>query len=262
MASVDDLSRTDRMHERLARLLAREIVSGRMEPGEIFPPSEELAERYGVSRTVGRETTQSLSAAGLLEVRHGRRTIVNAAEHWKFLEDLVKQAISAEQLTGELATDLFEARAVLEVAVTRMCAERADDAHLDRLLERSREMLRVAQNRRISSPEVLAHLVEEDRAFHYMIAQGSGNVVLTGMSTDIRRELIPTWALEQLSRKEVVMVARHHLEIAEALRAHDAETAEAEMRAHLKRAVSTTLKRALRPEQSAVVDRRFTTSGR
>lgn len=255
--TANDLGRTDRMHERLARLLAREIVSGRLSPGETFPPSEELAERYGVSRTVGRETTQALSAAGLVEVRHGRRSVVNTPERWKFLEDLVKQAIGVEEMTGEIATDLFEARAVLEVSVVRLCAERAGDEHLDRLLAQAREMHAYAQQKRNADGDVLARLTEEDQAFHRLIAEGSGNVVLTGIVTDIRRELIPTWALEQLSRREMIAVARAHVRIAEALRARDADGAESLMRKHLAGSVTTTLRRALRPEQTAAVDRRF-----
>lgn len=249
------LGRPERMHERIARSIARDIVAGRLQPGDPFPPSEELAARYDVSRTVGRETVQALSSAGLIDVRHGRRTTVTPAHEWKFLEDLVKQAIGLEQLEGPLAADLFETRGVLEQAVARMCAERATDEQLDALLESAEQMLAATRQRSVSTDELLRRLVVADQEFHAAIAAGSGNVVLIRMTTDIRRELLPTWALEQLTRRELTWVAASHVEIARALRARDAERVERELAVHLSRTVETTLKRALRPEQRGDVAR-------
>jgi GntR family transcriptional regulator, transcriptional repressor for pyruvate dehydrogenase complex len=243
-----------RMYERLARQWAREIVSGRMAAGERFPSSEELADRYDVSRTVGREASQALQAAGLIDVRHGRPTTVNPWPCWKVLEDLVKGALAQEQLDGELAQGLFEARAVLELATVRLCAIRAEQSLLDRLLARTQEMVDFAQSRRNTTTAVLARLIEDDTAFHTGIADGAGNRVMRRLALDIRQGLVPTGALEQLSRQELLDVATSHHEIAQALAQRDASNAAALMSAHLTSAVDTTLKRTLRPNDHAVID--------
>ncbi len=103
----DDVIEQERLHERVARRLARDIVAGRLQEGDIVPPAEVIAKKFAVSRTVGREVLQALSSAGLIDVRHGRKSTVTAAKDWRFLEDLVQHAISREQLAGSLAADLL-----------------------------------------------------------------------------------------------------------------------------------------------------------
>ena len=48
--------------------LACEIVAGRMAPGSAFPSAEEIVQRFGVSRTVARETVHTLSMLGLFSL--------------------------------------------------------------------------------------------------------------------------------------------------------------------------------------------------
>lgn len=46
--------------------LGRAIVAGDPEPGDLLPRDEELAETYGVSRTVLREAMKTLAAKGMV----------------------------------------------------------------------------------------------------------------------------------------------------------------------------------------------------
>ena len=59
--------------------LAAEIVSGRWHGVDGFPFVDEIVQRYGVSRTVARETLQTLTMVGLVRSQHGKRTEVMPA---------------------------------------------------------------------------------------------------------------------------------------------------------------------------------------
>ncbi|GAS92811.1 transcriptional regulator, GntR family [Mycolicibacterium brisbanense] len=252
----DEAIEQERLHERVARRMARDIVSGRLQEGDIVPPAELIAQKFAVSRTVGREVLQALSAAGLIDVKHGRKSTVAPAKEWRFLEDLVQQAISREQLAGSLAADLYEVRRLVEIAATEMCATRASDEQLDHILSLAQRMHDEAEDDE-DEPLDLRRRVTEDLEFHGAIAEGSGNLVLARLVADVRRELVPTWAVDQLDLSEVRDVHDAHLTIAKALRDRDVAAARSEMARHLDWSIGTTLRRALSEEQLETVDDRW-----
>jgi len=252
----DEVIEQERLHERVARRLARDIVAGRLREGDVVPPAEVIAQKFAVSRTVGREVLQALSAAGLIDVKHGRKSTVTGAKDWRFLEDLVQHAISREQLAGSLAADLYEVRRLVEIAATEMCAVRASDEQLDHIVALAQRMHDEAEGKE-EQPLDIRGRVSDDLAFHGAIAEGSGNLVLTRLVADIRRELVPTWAVDQLDVDEVRDVHDAHLTIAKALRHRDVAQARREMARHLDWSVGTTLRRALSDEELGEVDLRW-----
>ena len=62
---------TDTVVQRLEHLVLEEL-----EPGAELPSEADLAVQFGVSRLTLREAARSLQARGLVETRHGRRTVV------------------------------------------------------------------------------------------------------------------------------------------------------------------------------------------
>ena len=76
LQGVEGLREPQRLSHQLSTLLAAEIVSGRIGVGQAFPSSEEIVTRFGVSRTVARETVQALAMLGIVNVQHGKRTEV------------------------------------------------------------------------------------------------------------------------------------------------------------------------------------------
>jgi len=252
---ADDALETGKLHEQLARRLAREIVSGRLEVDSTFPPSEDLSARYGVSRTVSRETVQALASAGLVSVHHGRRSVVAPSSSWRFLDGLVKYAIAREQLSGELAADLFEVRAIMEEAATLRCAARATEAELRELVDRAHACLTTVRDENHDLDR--DWLAEEDLAFHRAIATGANNHVLAHLVTDVRLELIPTWAADQLHRAEIITVWEEHSRIAELLLSGDGVAAREAMTNHMTASVRTTLRRVFPEGEQSAIDARW-----
>ncbi|AUC52120.1 GntR family transcriptional regulator [Sagittula sp. P11] len=96
--------------DRIAGALTLAIHQRRLEPGTKLG-EDELAEIYGVSRTIIRAALQSLAHHQLVEIRRNRGAFV------------------AQPSTRE-AHEVFEARALLEPFMARRAALRITDAHL------------------------------------------------------------------------------------------------------------------------------------
>lgn len=220
--------REPRLRERLAILLARDIVSGRLSPGDPFPSAEELVNDYGVSRTVARETVQTLSMLGLLNVQHGKRTEVCPPENWDILSAVVQEAFRQEGKAAQFLADLYEFRLLIEPDAAALMAERGSDEAIGELTRLADTMVELSGQSAAASV-----VMDADRDFHNVISQGSGNRLLTAVSRDIREVMTTLWALSELGPEEIKVVAKQHRAIADAVARRSPSTAAAAMREHL-----------------------------
>jgi GntR family phosphonate transport system transcriptional regulator len=62
--------------QKIADVLAAEIASGALMPGQRLPPEAVLAQRFGVNRHTLRRAVGSLAESGLVSVQHGRGSFV------------------------------------------------------------------------------------------------------------------------------------------------------------------------------------------
>jgi GntR family transcriptional regulator, transcriptional repressor for pyruvate dehydrogenase complex len=154
-----------RLGEQVARQIQEMILDGRLPVGSQLPPERELAEKFGVSRTVIREAIKVLSERGLIEVVPGRGsfvTLLDAASAAFNLGLLVKAH-------GASLTQFHEIRSVLEVAATGLAAERATPEDLTRLREMADRMDGYL------STDAQEEFVDADVAFHSFLADASHN---------------------------------------------------------------------------------------
>jgi DNA-binding FadR family transcriptional regulator len=128
---------TPRLHERLVEQLVQHIVGGGVAPGEALPTEPDLAQRFGVSRTVVREAVRVLAAKGLVAVRQGSGMWVQPSDRWDHLDPLVIFERIRSGGDEKLLDELIETRRVLETEIASLAAVRrtADDlAGLDKAL--------------------------------------------------------------------------------------------------------------------------------
>jgi DNA-binding FadR family transcriptional regulator len=230
---AEDL-REPRLRERLAVVLACEIVSGRMSAGSLFPSADEIVQQFGVSRTVARETVHTLSMLGLLRVQHGKRSEVLPREEWDILSAVVQEALRREERVGPLLRELYEFRLLIEPHAARLTAERGSDrelAELERLARTMSELAESAREERGRGVDAAFHAADWD--FHHLVARASGNSLLGAVIRDIREVLATLWAVSQLGPDEVKRVAEYHGRIASAIARRDPEGAAEAMREHL-----------------------------
>ncbi|WP_420225550.1 FadR/GntR family transcriptional regulator [Pigmentiphaga litoralis] len=58
--------------DRIAQRLMDEITGGQYQIGDVLPPEQAIADRYGVSRTVLREAVSRLKSEGIVSSKQGR----------------------------------------------------------------------------------------------------------------------------------------------------------------------------------------------
>jgi GntR family transcriptional repressor for pyruvate dehydrogenase complex len=226
--------REPRLRERLAVRLACEIVSGRMASGSAFPSAEDIVQRFGVSRTVARETVHTLSMLGLVLVQHGKRTEVRPSDDWDILSDVVQEAVRRENRVGPLLRDLYEFRLLVEPDAARLMAERATDGEVSELARLAKTMSDLASGageEQGASTDAAFHAADWD--FHHLVARASGNSLLGAVIRDIREVLATLWSVSRLGPEDVSKVADYHARIATAIASRDPAAAADAMRDHL-----------------------------
>ena len=159
------LQRSTLVH-RVTEQLHQMILSGDIQPGEYLPSRKELAARFGVGISTVHEAIQALTALGLVASHPGKGTWVREDA----LERLVQPA-EFERRMGELDAQLvYEARSVIEVALTELAAERAMPEDMERIWNALAAMEEAGQD--------TVAFVEADLDFHLAVASAGKSGLL------------------------------------------------------------------------------------
>ncbi|MFP1624305.1 FadR/GntR family transcriptional regulator [Streptomyces sp. 5K101] len=145
------------------------ISSGRLGPGERFPPEGDLCEELGVSRSSLREAVRMLAALGAAEARHGSGTFVSQLRP----ADLIgRLSLTVALLPLDGLLELYEIRRVLESHVMAQAAARITPESLETLY---------GYIETIEATEDPATFSEFDHLFHAEIARLGGNPALESL---------------------------------------------------------------------------------
>lgn len=152
--------------DHVADELRRTILAGELQPGDFLPTRKELAAEFGVGLSTVHEAIQALSAVGMLESRPGKGTWVRSDT----LDTLIHPAVIETRL-GELhARQVYEARFVIEIALTELAAQRATPEDVRRIWQ-ALDAMKAA----VGDDEAF---VEADLEFHLAVARASHNRLL------------------------------------------------------------------------------------
>ena len=75
--------------ERITSRVSDAIIGWEFKSGDRLPPERQLAEQFGVGRTVVRDAVQTLSGRGILHVRRGPTPLSSATGVIKVLRGLL-----------------------------------------------------------------------------------------------------------------------------------------------------------------------------
>ena len=103
-----------------------EVVDGELAAGDPLPSERRLAEVLGVSRPAVREALQRLSAAGLVEVRHGGSTTVRDYRTSAGLDLLPRLLVREGNLDPAVGRSIRQARQAIAPAVAALAAGNAE----------------------------------------------------------------------------------------------------------------------------------------
>lgn len=214
-----------RSQTEIAQQVVESILAQKLAPGERLG-EQNLADLFGVSRTLVREALMQLQARGFVEVRSRRG--------WYVVEPSVEEA-----------RDAFSARRIVEAGIL------ASAADAGRPLQAVTRRLR-------------AHIADEQRAiegadaatraflladFHVCLAESMGHRSLTDVLRDLTARTTLAASLYQ-SRHEASQSCAEHATIVEALEAGDLALARERLLAHIGQ-----VEQALRPDTPRSHDR-------
>ncbi len=208
MPSESTLNR-DRLTDAVIRAIQEMILRGEARPGDWLMPQPELAQRLGVGLSTVREAIKGLTLLGVLEPQPGRGTWVHAeAPALLRMLNLLRLRLPEVDLHA-----IYEARRLLEVELTVLAAERADEravARIDEALQQMRKALRYDEA-----------FIEADLNFHLAVARAAGNPLLeqfyhitAQMMSEVNRQIAAIPGLKDTG-------LRLQEEILQAIRAHD-----------------------------------------
>jgi DNA-binding FadR family transcriptional regulator len=210
----------------VAEQLRHMILTGDVQPGEYLPSRKELAARFGVGISTVHEAIQALTAVGLVASHPGKGTWVREDA----LDTLIHPA-EFESRMGELDARLvYEARSVIEVALTKLAAQRATSEDVERIWDALAAMEAAGQN--------ATALVEADLDFHLAVAKAGRNALLEQfyhLSRKLLSTVITDWVRQPGVREEVIRIQRLIAEAIEQGDPHQARQAALDHMAYIGR---------------------------
>lgn len=153
-------------YQKVADAIEREIVNGRIKPGDPIGTEHDLVRQFGVNRSTIREGIRVLEEGGLIS-RDSSRRLHACLPRYSKLASRLSRALVLHEVTFR---ELYEASMTLEVASIESAVERATEENLAELTDNL-----VRSEAVVGDPAVLA---ECDAEFHVLVAKASQNRVL------------------------------------------------------------------------------------
>nr|WP_207794169.1 FadR/GntR family transcriptional regulator [Ramlibacter algicola] len=210
----------------MVQALGDRIRDGRLAAGSKLPTEGEIMEEFGVSRTVVREAISRLSAAGMVETRHGVGTFVIGHGDAGSFRIAPNQVATLRDVIAVL-----ELRIGVETECAALAAQRRTTANL--------KALRTALDAFSKALADGRDAVGPDYQFHLEIARATQNARFADLMATLGGTMIPRARLEASQpatpeRLEYLQrVNIEHESILAAIERQDADGARAAMRTHL-----------------------------
>jgi len=210
------------LHGQIVHAIGRQILSGKIRPGEVLPALAGLP----ASRTVLREVIKVLAAKGLVESRPRTGTRVRPREAWNLLDPdvLAWQQDGASPVA--FLSKLTEVRLIVEPAASELAARRAEPAEVKAIEEAFAQMEAALRG----DDEDYAAFDRADMVFHHAIVRACGNDLLQQMGQVVYAALLVSFqATSRLPGRAKASLPEHRA-ILNAIRGRQARRAGLAMR--------------------------------
>jgi DNA-binding GntR family transcriptional regulator len=193
--------------ESLRQKLEEAIAAGRLEPGSRLD-EQEIAQRFGVSRTPVREAFRLMAANHLVELRGRQGAIV--------------RAIKAEALI-----EMFQVMAELEGLCARLAARRVPQTWGDEISKIHQRLIAAGETGNIDL------FYDVNQEFHEAIYDASRNAYVADQTRKLRNQVAAYRRRVTRMPNRIADTVREHEAIMQAILAHDPERAHSAMRDHV-----------------------------
>jgi DNA-binding GntR family transcriptional regulator len=203
LAGSPGVTLAESLRERLEGLIA----AGQFEPGSRLD-EQEIAQRFGVSRTPVREAFRLMAAHDLVELRGRQGAIVRA-------------------IKPQALVEMFQVMAELEGLCARLCARRISETWRSEIMAIHQRLVAAGAAGDI---DIFYDINQE---FHEAIYEASRNVFLAEQTRKLRNQVAAYRRRVTRMPNRIADTIREHEAIMEAILAHDPERAHSAMRDHV-----------------------------
>jgi GntR family transcriptional repressor for pyruvate dehydrogenase complex len=219
---MSSVRRRNTIVDEIADELRTMILTSQLKPGQYLQPQKTLADQFGVGLSTIRESIQVLAAQGLVESHPGKGTWVR--------EDALNSVFNPKDVKTRLgvlnAEQVYEARLIIEVGLTRFAAQRASAEDIARIWYAQHEMETAVDDEKA--------FVKADLEFHLAVARAGGNDLLEQFYFLVREllsEVITELVILPQVKEDSIVLQR---EIAQAIEAHDVARAQEAGQEHMR----------------------------
>ncbi|GAB7031453.1 FadR/GntR family transcriptional regulator [Streptomyces sp. NPDC021749] len=207
------------LHGRVLEALGPEITAGDHPPGTVLR-TDELAQRFDVSRTVIREAIRVLESMQLVASRRRVGVTVRPTEEWNVYDPrVIGWRLSGRDRPRQLRS-LTVLRSAVEPVAAGLAAQHATPAQCAALTEHALGMVATSRGQQLD-----AYLVH-DVAFHRVILTASGNEMFARLADVVAAVLTGRTHHHVMFTDPDPAAVTLHVQVAEAVRTGDAGAAE------------------------------------
>lgn len=206
--------------------LVTAVVNGEVAPGNTLPPEEKLAQHFGVSRTVIRESVKRVEEKGLISVAPGRGTTVQPTTSWNILDPVVLSVMLENDDALGVLDELAVIRGSLEGEMSAETARRRSEEELNLVLDAL-----TAMEESLDDGEAFP---QADVDFHFLVMTLSGNQLASNITKILFQRARGSSRFTGIQSEDAhALTLEEHRRVYEAIAAGDAEAAQDAMRAHI-----------------------------
>lgn len=227
MLAKISITRNASLAKAIVHEITRLVATGKIKPGDKFPPEAVLAEQMEVGRSSIREAFRVFQILGVTEAKPGRGTVlVNTAPLFALTD-------WSEFTSADLINDIVEARLMLEPLIAAMAAKRADAAGIRRIADA------IEAGRKAIGNEAAS--IQTSLDFHTAVADASGNQTLLLATRLLRSLYFESTRFSRRNPESYSTLLSDHEKIFAAIRDHDPAAAMAASEKHMRHGLKIVL---------------------
>jgi len=207
------------LHGHVLETLGPAITAGEYPPGSVLR-TDELAQRFDVSRSVMREAVRVLESMRLVESRRRVGVTVRPKAEWNVYDPQVIRWRLAGTDRPQQLRSLTVLRSAIEPVAAGLAAKFATAEQCARLTECALGMVATSRGHQ------LAGYLVHDMAFHRVILEASGNEMFARLGDVVAEVLAGRTHHEVMFEDPDPAAVTLHVQVAEAIREGDGERAE------------------------------------
>jgi GntR family transcriptional repressor for pyruvate dehydrogenase complex len=218
-----DVHKRESISVSIMNLITKNIISGKLKPGDRLPTEFEIAETLNVGRNTVREAVKMLSSLGVIEIKRGSGTFIAESISPSMFDPLILSLVF-EQGTSK---ELIELRLVIEMDAAELLIEKASEEDIQQLEAVNNKLKKAAQDE-VRDPHTLRDL---DLNVHYTFFDLTKNKLFSKIAKAIYRIFYAS--IEKTVEMNPMRAYQNHQGYIEAIKKRDRELVKQKLQASL-----------------------------